>query len=409
MTSVTRADTVRFNPFSPAFRRNPYPCYDQLRTQSPVHRTLGMWVLTRHSDVRHVLRENMFSAALIPELVSAQTARYGREDAVAVRRMGTKSLVFTDDPEHRRLRELANRIFGGSAIASLREHVRMTSETLLQNAVRTCAPVDVIADYATLLPITVICDWMNLPASMRPDIGRWTHDIRFLLEPTLMTAKDLDRVHSVVDAFTLALQHVVFERRAHPGTDLISRMLSATTDTDNLTVDEIVVLCIMCFVAGNETTTALIGNTSLVLLSRPDLVTALRAGSLPVRAIIDESVRYDSPLQMTKRVATGDTEIGGHHIHAGDHLLLCLGAANRDPDVFDRPENFDPARTGATHVGFGHGMHRCLGALLAQMQAEIAVETLFARHDPQRIDAAPLQWQTRSSIVRGLAHLPVTL
>ncbi|MDJ0394187.1 cytochrome P450 [Rhodococcus sp. G-MC3] len=413
MTLTGRADTapahVRFNPFASAFRRNPYPDYERLRTLSPVHRTLGMWVLTRHSDVRHVLRDSMFSAALIPELVSAHTARYGREDPVAVRRTGTTSLVFTDDPEHARLRGLANQIFSTRAISSLHEHVRVTAETLLRNAVHTCASVDVIADYAAHLPITVICEWMNLPASMRPDIGRWTHDIRFLLEPTLMTAADLDRVHAVVDAFTVALQHVIDARRDHPGTDLISRMLTATTASDELSVDEIVVLCIMCFVAGNETTTALIGNTSLALLSRPDLVTALRTGTLPVRALIDESVRYESPLQMTKRVATADTEIDGHVVHAGDQLLLCLGAANRDPDVFDRPDDFDPARTGAKHVGFGHGMHRCLGALLAHMQAEIAVETLFTQYDPRRIDAAALQWQTRSSIVRGLAHLPVTL
>lgn len=413
MTLAPRADAVgtgvRFNPFAPAFRKDPYPDYERLRTLSPVHRTLGMWVLTRHSDVRRVLRDATFSAALIPDLVSANTARHGREEPAAVRRVGANSLVFTDDPEHARLRSLANQVFSARATASLREHIRITSQTLIRNAMRSCEPVDVIADYAAPLPVTVICEWMNLPTSMRPDIGRWTHGIRFLLEPTLMTATDLDHVHAVVDAFTVALRRVVDERLKHPDIDLISRMLAATTDADELSVDEIVVLCIMCFVAGNETTTALIGNTSLVLLSRPDLVASMRSGQLPVRAVIDESVRYESPLQMTKRVATVDTDIGGHVVRAGDQLLLCLGAANRDPDVFDRPDDFLPARTGMTHVGFGYGMHRCLGALLAKMQAEIAVENLFTLADPRRIDATPLQWQSRSSIVRGLAQLPVTL
>ncbi|MGK8488294.1 cytochrome P450 [Nocardia asiatica] len=400
---------VRFNPFGAEFRRDPYPLYRQLREAQPVHKTLGMWVLTRHADVRGVLHDRSFSAGLIPRLVGEQAERYGRRDVARVQRLGRKSLVFTDNPDHARLRGLVNRVFTARAVADLRPLVVRAVDELMRRAWR-AGGLDVITDLATPLPVTVLCEWMDLPADLRARVGPWTHDIRFLLEPGLMKASDFARVCAVVEEFATALAAVLVERRSRPGADLISRLSAArTAGGDMLSDEELVFVCIMCFVAGNETTKALIGNGVLALQRHPGQAAQLRDRPEAVRAAVTEALRYDCPLQLTKRLATRDAEIGGKHISAGDQVLLCLGAANRDPAVFDRPDEFDLNRVAAAHLAFGHGMHGCLGGPLAELQAEVAFDYLYRRSESLRLHDGEFEWQDHSFIVRGLNHLPVTL
>jgi hypothetical protein len=408
MTADTRPRT-RFNPFDPDFRRDPYPVYRSLRESRPVHRTLGMWVLTRHADVRDVLRDRTFSAGLIPQLVNAQAARLGATGVERIERLGRKSLVFTDNPDHARLRGLVNNVFTAPAIARLRPLVVRTAEALVDRA---CAEgaMDAVADLAEPLPIAVLCEWMALPEGLRRHVGAWTHDIRFLLEPGLMKGTDLTRVRDVVEDFAAALDAVVADRRNQPGDDLVSHLLAAeTTGGDRLGDEEIVFVCIMCFVAGNETTKALIGNALLALLRNPDHAARLRDEPGSAGDVVREAVRYDSPLQLTKRLTTRDIELGGERIRAGDQMLLCLGAANRDPEAFDRPDEFDPARDPTGQLGFGFGMHGCLGGLLAQLQAEIVLGCLFRRAARIELVAGELEWQDHSMIVRGLTRLPVAV
>ena len=426
---------ARFNPFSAEFRRDPYPMYRTLRESRPVHKTMGMWVLTRHADVRAVLLDRTFSAGLIPELVARQASRgstgpgstgsgstgsgasgsgaAGAADAANVgriTRLGRKSLVFTDNPEHARLRGLVNRVFTAEAVNSLRPRVERIAARLLADALSR-GEMDAIADFAAPLPLTVMCDWMELPPALRDRAGEWTHDVRFLLEPGMMSADDFTRVGGVVEEFTTTLADLVAERRARPGPDLIRQLAGAATGTgDRLDDEEAAFVCIMCFVAGNETTKSLIGNGLHALLSHPEQGARLRRDPGRVPAAVDEALRYDSPLQLTKRLATRDIEIGGKLIAEGDQVLLCLGAANRDPEVFDRPDDFDIGRDATSHLAFGHGMHGCLGGPLAQLQAAVAFDHLFR---PARVELAgqpaELEWQDHSFIVRGLKRLPVSL
>ncbi|WP_018503154.1 cytochrome P450 [Parafrankia discariae] len=401
--------TVRFNPFGAEFRRDPYPLYRRMREAQPVHRTMGMWVLTRHADVQGVLRDRTFSAGLIPRLVSRRAAQLTRADVDRVVRLGEKSLVFTDNPDHARLRGLVNRVFTGPEVAALRPRVAEIAGDLVRRAVA-AGGMDAVADLAAPLPVTVMCDWMALPADLRARVGPWTHDIRFLLEPGLMRAGDLEHVCDVVEAFARALDEVVAERRARPGDDLISRLLAArTAGGDALTPEELIFVCVMCFVAGNETTKSLLGNGLLALLRHPDQAARLHRSPELAGGAVAEALRYDSPLQMTKRVATRDVEVDGRRIRAGDQVLLCLGAANRDPAVFDRPDEFDITRATKAHLAFGHGMHGCLGGLLAEMQAQVAFECLFGATTRVEARTDQLEWQDHSSIVRGLRQLPVTL
>lgn len=400
---------VAFNPFDAEFRRDPYPHYRQLRETRPVHRTLGMWVLTRYADVRGVLHDRTFSAALIPRQVSAQAERLGQSDMTLIDRLGRTSLVFTDNPEHARLRALVNRAFTTQQIDGLRPLISAAATRLLEQA-RRKGRVDIIADFAAPLPVAVLCEWMALPEDLRARIGPWTHDIRFLLEPGLMTAHDLARVHTVVTAFTGALRPIIDQRRAAPGQDLISALLTSYTLGGNaLTDDEVMLLTIMCFVAGLETTKSLIGNALLALLRHQEQAELLRARPELMRAAVAETLRYDPPLQLTKRLATRDIELEDRLIRARDQVLLCLAAANRDPDVFDRPDDFDITRAPADHLAFGHGMHGCLGAPLAALQAEIALDVLHRHTTEIRLATTDFDWQQHSFILRGLTRLPITL
>ncbi len=399
---------IRFNPFSAEFRRAPYPLYRQLRSTQPVHRTLGMWVLTRHADVQGVLRDRTFSAGLIPELISRQASRLSQDNVARIGRLGRKSLVFTDNPDHARLRGLVNRVFTAQTVAKLRPRVSEVAEQLVQRAWDN-GGMDAIADFAAPLPVTVMCDWMALPDSLREHVGQWTHDIRFLLEPGLMKAEDFTRVCDVVEMFAHALDEVAAERRSRPGDDLISQLLTAETGGgDKLSDEELVFVCIMCFVAGNETTKSLIGNGILALLQHPGQGARLHREPELVTSAVEEALRYDSPLQLTKRLATRDVEIGGKQIREGDQILLCLGAANRDPAVFSQPDEFDITRSAKGHLAFGYGMHGCLGGLLAKLQAEVAFEHLYRRAERLELLAEQFEWQDHSFIVRGLKRLPVS-
>ncbi|MFD6392280.1 cytochrome P450 [Nocardia sp. NPDC060259] len=399
---------ARFNPFSTEFRRDPYPVYRALRETRPVHKTLGMWVLTRHPDARAVLHDKSFSAGLIPKLVTEQARRLGQPEVARIDRLGRASLVFTDNPEHARLRGLVNKVFTARTIAALEPVVAAVAERLLRPAVA-AGGVDAVADLAAPLPVAVLCEWMALPTALHAWVGGWTNDIRFLLEPGLMKAADLARVRTVVELFADALAEVLAERRARPGDDLISRLLAArTAGGDHLTDEELIFVCIMCFVAGTETTKSLIGTATLALLRHPDQAAMVRRSPERLGAAVTEALRYDTPLQLTKRQATRDVVIGGETIRAGDHVLVCLGAANRDPEVFARPDEFDITRTPGAHLAFGHGMHGCLGGALAELQTRIALDALLRRHPRLTTPSAGFRWQEHSFLLRGLDSLPMS-
>lgn len=406
--------SVRFNPFSADFRRDPYVTYRRLREAKPVHKTMGMWVLTRHADVMGVMRDRSFSVGLIPQLVAQQVERVAPDDRSRVRSdlfqtLGRKSLVFTDNPDHARLRPLVNRVFTANAVARLRPRVVEIVDELVEQAWER-GGMDVIADFAGPLPIRVMCEWMALPDELHDRVGPWTHDLRGLLEPGLLRADELTHVSDVLDAFVDSLAAVIDERRAHPDDDLISELVAARTSRgDRLSTEELIFTCIMCFVAGNETTKSLIGNGLLALLRHPSEDSRLRGAPELVDGAVEEALRYDCPLQMTKRIATRDVRVGEELVREGDQVLLCMGAANRDPEVFDRPEEFDITRGANPHLAFGYGMHGCLGGRLATLQAQVAVERLYGRAERLELLQEDLEWQRHSFIVRGLKALPVAV
>lgn len=402
------AAPVRFNPFSDEFRADPYPMYAALRERAPVHRTMGMWVLTAHADVRAVLRDRAFGVDVIPLALRRQAARLGVTGTERIDRLAAQSLVFTENPDHARLRALVNRVFTASAATRLRPRIAARAEQLAA-AVWHGGETELVGAFAGPLPVLALCDWLGLPEHLHPLVGGWTHDIRFLLEPGLMTAADFARVRTVVDTFTGELRAVIDRRRAEPGADLVSLLLASRTGAgDRLTDDELAGIGVMCFVAGVETTKSLIGNAVLALTEHPAAQDRLRADPALIGTAVAETLRYDSPLQHTKRVARRDTPLGGHLLRAGDQVLLCLGAANRDPAAFPDPDTFDPARAPGAHLAFGHGLHGCLGAPLAELQARIALGCLL-RLPGRLVRAGEPEWQDHSFIVRGPRRLPLAV
>lgn len=400
-----RPGRPRFNPFSEEFRRDPYAVYRRLRENDPMHRVLGMWVLTRYADVAAVLRDRRFSSSLFPAAIKQHQPKnggtFGRSESFIA-----KAIVFTENPDHARLRRLVGPCFNAEAVEAERPHIETLVDALLDGA-QGQGGMEAIAEFADLIPLHVTADRLGLPDDARPRIREWTHLIRFLLDPGLMVPDDYVRVEAALAEFMDFVRPLVRERRERPGDDVISRLVASRAGDERLTDDEVVLTAIMSFVAGHETTKHLIGNGLLALLEHPEQRRRLREGPGLIGAAVDEVLRYDAPLQQTKRVALETLDVGGETVRRGDKLLLCLGAANRDPARFERPDEFDVGRRDNVHFGLGFGMRACLGGTLAHVETQIALGRFTARVAQAELATTSLDWQRHSRILRGLTRLPI--
>ena len=404
---------VVFNPFSPAFREDPYPTYRALRENAPFLRVLGSWFFSRHGDIVSVLRDRRFSSSRIPELIRrGGRGSRGKEDYhdyKAVESFVAKAIVFTENPDHARLRRLVNIAFDAAAMAAERPVIERIGHELLQQPVAR-GEADLIADFADKLPMYVMCERLGVPRGMGPVLCDWAFEARLLLDPTLMSKKDSVRVEGIMKEALGYFAGVIEARKREPGPDIISRLLGARDKDDRLTDQEVALTCIMSFVAGHETTKYLIGNAALALLRHPREIDAIRAEPSLIEPAVDEILRIDAPLQQTKRVAVADVEFGGITVREGEPVILLLGSANHDPSVFDEPERFRVRRDNAKmHLGLGYGMRNCLGGALAHSEAAAAVKLLFCQDIAPALASDNVEWQSQSVILRGLRALPVTL
>lgn len=405
-------DRVPFNPFSPEFRRNPYPVYAALRDREPVKRVVGSWLVSRHADVLAVLRGRQFSSSRIPELVKRRGSgleRAAAGDYDGIESFIAKAIVFTENPDHARLRRLVNSTFDAAAVAAERPAIEAIARELLVQPLAD-GGMEGLADFADKLPMYLMCHRMGLPREMGPVMRDWAAEARMLLDPTLMAPADFGRVETVVREALAYLAGVVEERKRRPGGDIISILLASRDRDDRLSEQEVALTCLMSFVAGHETTKHLIGNGILCLLLHPDQAALLRAGSAIAAHATEEVLRFEPPLQQTKRVAIAEAEIGGVTIREGEQVLLLLASANRDAAVFADPDRFLITRGDLqAHVGFGYGMRACLGGGLANLEAAIALELLFGGDVRVELAADDVEWQDGAVILRGLTQLPLRL
>jgi cytochrome P450 len=399
MTGITPA--LEFNPYLPEVHANPYPLYQRLRTQDPVHRSeFGFWVLTRHAEVAAVLRDPRISR----DPRRSAPFQLLRGDGQDPFEDGAPSMLFVDPPDHTRLRTLVNKAFTPIAIGRLRSRVEELTEQLLDRVTST-GELDLVEDLAYPLPVTVICELLGVPAQDQIRFRAWSGALVHLLDP-LVATDTLQRALAARTALRTYLGGLVAQRRAHPADDLLTALVAAEDQGHRLSEPELVSMCLLLLIAGHETTVNLIANGTLALLTHPAQRDRLAADPGLAVSAVEELLRYDSPVQLTARHVLADLEVGGQRVGEGETVLAVLGAANRDPAQFPDPDRLDLARSPNRHLAFGGGIHFCLGAPLARMEAQIALTALLRRFPGLALGEGPPTWRDTVTL-RGLASLPL--
>ena len=392
---------VSYNPLSAEMAQDPYPTYARLRTRDPVHRSrlMDAWVFSRFADIDAILRDHRHFSSDSRKRVASSGRR------ASLPKVDEPSMLFLDPPDHTRLRALVNKAFTPRAVAALEPHIRELMTRLL-DAVDDPSGFDLMAAVAKPLPVIVIAEMLGIPPKDREQFGIWSDQRARILEPTL-TPAERETAESAMRALDAYLEPIISERKADPRDDIISALAQAEEEGDRLTEREVLVMLRLLLVAGNETTTNLIGNGMLALLRHPDQMAALRDDPGLIPSAVEELLRYDSPVQVDMRSALDDCDVNGFHVRRGDSVVMLLGAANRDPDRFEAPDRLDVRRGDQNHLAFGRGIHHCLGAPLARLEGRVVLESLIERFRSMRLleDRPPF----RSSVVlRGLSSLPVS-
>ena len=392
--------SFHFNPMAPEFLADPYPTYHRLRTEDPVHQSpLGFWVLTRYEDVAGMLRDPRFAKE---PMIAAVAARFG----IAPATIGL-SMLDRDPPDHTRLRGLVSKAFTPRVVEGLRPRVQEIVDGLIARAER-AGGMDLIEEFAYPIPVNVICEMLGVPVEDHERFKGWSLDLArgldsIMLPPDSEVAKRSGIARQGLAEYFRAL---IAERRASPRGDLLSGLIAAEEAGDKLSEAELLATCVLLLVAGHETTVNLIGNGMLALLRHPDQIRRLRENPALIGSAVEELLRYDGPVQRTARTADQDVTIRGITIPKGEIVMPFIGAADRDPAQFPDPDRLDIARADNRHVAFGMGIHFCLGAPLARIEGQIAINTLVQRL-PKLALATAKPEHRQSLTLRGLVALPV--
>tara|TARA_B100000073_G_scaffold148434_1_gene122244 strand:+ start:34644 stop:35870 length:1227 start_codon:yes stop_codon:yes gene_type:complete len=404
---MTNPDTApTWNPFDKDFAINPYPTYARLRKEDPLHRTANdLLLVSRYDDAFQVLRD---------PTTSMQGRRNRNAEApehmrVLVERTEGRgpSLLGLDPPDHTRLRGLVQRTFTPRAISRMREQTTTIVDELLDELVE-IQEIDLISQYAFVIPFAVIHQMLGLPDTDMTMVREWSQALSKTLEPFL-TPEEVDEAISGGVYMDEYLGEAIAHKRKHPKDDLLTALIEAEEEEDRLSEDELRSMTGLLFIAGHETTVNLIGNGTHALLNNPDQLQIIREDESVDGTMVDELLRYDSPVQNSGRTLTQDTIIGGVEIAAGETILTSLGSANHD-EIFWGPtaSELDVRRKDASrHLSFGNGIHHCLGAALARMEGEIAVANLVRRFPDLDFNGEPTY--NGRVILRGRETFPVTL
>jgi len=399
--------TVQYNPFAPDVHANPYPLYDRLRSEDPVHWSAMMevWVLSRYDDIVGVLTDQRWSAdrRQARNRFAAEAQRRQEEFGPFGR---TQTMLTADPPLHTRLRRLVSKAFTPRMVEGLRPRIQEIVDELM-DAVQGSGRMDVIRDLAYPLPVIVIAEMLGVPPEDRDRFKHWSDEIVGALNGPFALEETLQRARTSANELATYMHGVIEERRREPRDDLMSGLIAAEEQGQILSEDEMLATAMLLLVAGNETTTNLIGNGTLALLRNPDQMRTLRDDPSLIPTAVEELLRYDGPVQGTGRVATEPMEIDGRAIEPGQAVLCMLAAANRDPAQFGRPDELNLRRHPNEHLAFGDGIHFCLGAPLARAEGQIAFQAMLERLADPRLETEDLRWGG-TFILRGLTNLPIT-
>ena len=375
-------------------RMDPFPHYKRMRERAPVlhDESSGSWHVFRYDDVQRVLSEH-----------ATFSSRMGGGDPSETGQLFAASLVTTDPPRHRQLRSLVTQAFTPKAVDGLAPRISTLTEELL-DGIAAIGTADLVEELAYPLPVIVIAELMGIPAEDRDRFKKWSDVI---VSQTRAGAESADHRTTNRDMTEYFLA-MIEQRRRRPGSDLISNLLAAEIEGEKLSVAELLGFCSLLLVAGNETTTNLIGNAVLCFTEVPGTIERLQAEPSLLPQAVEEVLRYRSPVQSMYRVTATETILGGLQIPAGAPLVAWIGSANRDERHFQRPDQFDIDRGPVRHLAFGHGIHFCLGAPLARLEARIALAAVLSRLPGLVVAAQTRLERVESTIIYGLKELPVS-
>ena len=391
---------VAYNPLSARTAQDPYAAYAALRARAPVHRSrlLKAWVFTRHADVKAILRDHR---------------RFGndpRKGTLSSRQLAILpppdeyTMLLLDPPDHTRLRTLVRKAFTPRAVHALESRIRSITRTLLDE-IDDPAAFDLMPALAWPLPVMVIAEMLGIAADERAQFRIWSGQRARLLEPTI-GRRERKAGEAASRAFDAYFRPIIAERRAEPRDDIVSALVRAQDEGTHLNERETLNMLRLLLVAGNETTANLIGNGVLALLRHPEQLERLREDPSLIPGAVEELLRFDTPAQADFRRVLVDCEVAGHPLRKRDNVVLLLGAANRDPEVFEHPDRLDVGRGQRSHLSFGSGIHHCLGAPLARLEGRIVLEMLLERFRSMRLLGDRPRFR-RGIVLRGLRSLPV--
>lgn len=399
MTTAAKYDVL-----APAVRWNPYPVYALLRQEAPLFKTpyheMGdnPWLLTRYDDCVTLQKDPRFTKNM------ARIMGDDMPDEAQMAAAINRHMLFSDPPDHTRLRSLVHQAFTPRMISEMNDRVQAIADDLIDQIDGT-HEFDLISQYAFPLPIMVISELLGIPHADRDTFRRWSQ----IMVNEGARGGDMDAVGAAAIEFIMYFHQMFDQRRADPKDDLISALVQVEEQGDKLDQQELISMVFLLLVAGHETTVNLIGNGTLALLQHPEQMRELRDDPALIKTAVEEMLRYEGPVSATTmRWALEDIEWHGEVIPRGDLVLASLASADRDPSMFENPNQFDIHRTPNRHIAFGQGIHYCLGAPLARMEGAIAINTLLRRLPELEltVGARDIQWN-ESLLLRGLKELPL--
>ena len=410
MTSISgtaESQALLLQLLDPANRADPYPVYTQFRDRGPLQLPeANLTVFSTYRDCEEVLRHPSSASDRLKSTIAQRRIAAG----VAPRPLGPPGFLLLDPPDHTRLRKLVSKAFVPKVVNALQPDITALVGGLLDRIAEQ-GRFDVISDLAYPLPVAVICRLLGVPLEDEPKFSHASALLAQSLDPFVAFTGELpDGIEERMRAGRWLrdyLRGLIEQRRSHPGDDLMSALIAVEESGDQLSEEEIVASCNLLLIAGHETTVNLIANAILAMLRHLRQWAALGADAGRASAVVEETLRYDPPVQMVGRIAADDMTIGDTHVVKGDIMMLLLAAGQRDPAEFQRPETFDPDRGTLRHLAFGRGPHFCLGAPLARLEASVALPAVTARFPSARLDGEPVY--KPNVTLRGLSTLAVAV